>query len=163
MVTFYDTQEDARQDAAARGLREKVVCFVTRQSPRGPELLVFDHVPDGGAGVQVVAGGVEPGETPAQAATRELQEESGLTLTDPTFLTSYLWEAQLPTRFTRQVCHAHALTAQAATPDTWDHLAEGQFVFRFRWAPLHAPGLDWELDAALPHLKQLLHRKELYA
>ena len=162
MFTFYDTQQEARRDAAARALREKVVCFVTRAGSGGPELLVFDHVPDGGAGVQVVAGGVEPGETPERAATRELHEESGLSLTRPTFLTSYLWEAQLPERFTRQVCHAYTLTAPAGTPDTWDHLAEGRYVFRFRWAPLHAPGLDWELDAALPHLNQLLH-KELQA
>jgi len=85
-----------------------------------------------------------------------------LSLTRPTFLTSYRWEAQLPERFTRQVCHAYALTAPAGTLDTWDHLAEGRYIFRFRWAPLHAPGLDWELDAALPHLNQLLH-KELQA
>lgn len=162
MVTFYDTQQEARRDAAARGLREKVVCLVTRAGPGGPALLVFDHIPDGGAGVQVVAGGVEPEETPERAATRELHEESGLSLTHPTFLTSYLWKAQLPGRFTRQVCHAYALTAAAGTPDTWDHLAEGRYVFRFRWAPLPSPGLDWELDAALPHLNQLLH-KELQA
>lgn len=61
IVTFYDTPQEARRDAATRGLREKVVCFVTRAGSSGPELLVFDHVPDGGAGVQVVAGGVEPG------------------------------------------------------------------------------------------------------
>ncbi|WP_240500905.1 NUDIX domain-containing protein [Deinococcus sp. LM3] len=124
MVTFYPTQPEARADAAARGLREKVVCFVMRGAAH-PELLVFDHVPDD-SGVQLPAGGVEPGETPEQAALRELREESGLNLTGPEFLTSYLWEARLPQRFTRQVCHAYALTAPTGTPDTWDHLAEGR-------------------------------------
>lgn len=148
MITFYDTQAHARADARTRHLREKVLCFVVR----GARLLVFDHVPAGGAGVQVVAGGVEPGETPAQAAVRELQEESGLTLAQPQHLRSYLWEAQLPDRLTRQVCHAYALTAPDPLPATWDHLAEGRHLFRFRWADLRRPALDWEMDAALPDL-----------
>ena len=53
--------------AAEHRLREKAVCFVLH----GPELLVFDHVPDD-SGVQLPAGGVEAGETPDQAAIREL-------------------------------------------------------------------------------------------
>ncbi|WP_229838909.1 NUDIX domain-containing protein [Deinococcus piscis] len=97
MITFYGTQAQARADAAARSLREKVLCFVVRER----ELLVFDHVPDGGAGVQVVAGGVEAAEAPEAAAVRELREESGLQLSKPQYLCSYLWEAQLPHRFTR--------------------------------------------------------------
>ena len=157
MVTFYDTQAQARADATARGLREKVLCFVTRPG----ELLIFDHVPAGDEGVQVVAGGVEPGELPAQTAVRELREESGLHLGAPQFLVSYLWEAQIPERFTRQVCHAYALSAPADLPGTWDHTEAnatggGTHLFRFRWADLGAPALDWEMDAALPHLHRLL-------
>lgn len=157
MVTSYDTQEQARADAHARGLREKVLCFVTRPARSGTELLVFDHVPDEGAGVQVVAGGVEPGETPEDAAIRELHEESGLRLRRPHFLTSYRWEAQLPDRFTRQVCHAYAFAASHDLPDTWDTLAEGKYLFRFRWAHMHHPELDWEMDAALPQLLRHLN------
>lgn len=157
MVTFYDTQAKARADAAARGLREKVPCFVTRPG----RLLVFDHVPDD-SGVQLPAGGVEHGELPAQTAVRELREESGLSLGGPQFLVSYLWEAELPDRLTRQVCHAYALSAPADLPDTWDHteanaVGGGPHLFRFRWADLHAPALDWEMDAALPHLHRLLN------
>lgn len=156
MVTFYDNQVQARADAAARGLREKVLCCVVR----GAELLVFDHVPDD-SGVQLPAGGVEPGELPAQTAVRELREESGLSLDGPQYLASYLWEAQLPDRHTRQVCHAYALRAPADLPDTWDHTEAnaaggGTHLFRFRWADLRAPALDWEMDAALPHLHRLL-------
>lgn len=147
MVTFYDNQAVARQDAERLGLREKVLCLVVR----GPALLVFDHadVPD--AGVQLPAGGVEPGETPAEAAMRELFEESGLSLRDPRYLVSYRWEAQLPERFTRQVCHAYAFAAPDGLPDTWTHFADGH-LFASRWAALDAPGLDWEMDAALPYL-----------
>ena len=92
MVTFYNSEAEARADAQALGLREKVLCFVYH----GQSVLVFDHadVPD--AGVQVPAGGVEAGETPAEAARRELWEESGLTLSTPHFLAAYRWEAQTP-------------------------------------------------------------------
>ncbi|MBU1880260.1 MAG: NUDIX domain-containing protein, partial [Chloroflexi bacterium] len=44
-----------------------------------PELLLFQHPY---AGVQVPAGTVEDGETPAQAALREAAEETGLALSD---------------------------------------------------------------------------------
>lgn len=147
MVTFYDNQAQARADATSHGLREKVLCLVVR----GSSLLVFDHadVPD--AGVQLPAGGVEAGETPADAAVRELWEESGLQLTAPRHLVSYRWEAQLPERFTRQVCHAYAFAAPADLPDTWTHPADGH-QFAFRWAALASSGLDWEMDAALPYL-----------
>jgi len=53
----------------------KVTAFVTRPSPRGRELLLFEHPY---AGVQIPAGTVEPGETPRQAALRETAEETGL-------------------------------------------------------------------------------------
>ncbi|SMB89982.1 NUDIX domain-containing protein [Deinococcus hopiensis] len=137
MVTFHTTQEEARADAHERQLREKVLCFVVRRAQDRVELLVFGHSPNEAAGVQVVAGGVEAGETPAQAAVRELQEESGLTLEHPQYLASYLWKAQLPHRFTRQVCHAYTFAAPKNLSTTWDTLAGGQYLFRFRWADLH--------------------------
>lgn len=152
MITFYDTQQQARADAKARGLREKVVCFVVR----GEQLLVFDHVPDGGAGVQVVAGGVEPGEELVQAAIRELWEESDLALENPVYLVSYLWHGEPPEAFVYpvQITHAYAFRAPEDTPDTWEWHADDH-LFAFRWADLQNPGLDWEMDAALPHLLRL--------
>lgn len=151
MITFYENQVAARQAASTQGWREKALCFVVR----GNQLLVFEHVPDGGAGVQVVAGGVELGEAPEQAAIRELLEESGLRLESPLHLVSYRWEAQLPERFTCQVCHAYAFTAPGHLPDTWEQHADNH-LFRFRWADIKQPGLDWEMDAALPALKEAI-------
>lgn len=56
---------------------EKVVCYVVHDA----HLLVFTHddVPLTVTGVQVPAGTTEAGEAPADAAVRELREETGLT------------------------------------------------------------------------------------
>lgn len=59
--------------------RVRVAAYVIRQSAAGPELLVLDHVGIPEAGTQVPAGGVRPGETLAEAAIREVAEETGLT------------------------------------------------------------------------------------
>lgn len=56
-------------------LLKKVTCFVTRQTAVGPQLLLFQHPT---AGIQLPAGTVEEGESTAQAALREAQEETGL-------------------------------------------------------------------------------------
>lgn len=54
---------------------EKVTAFVTRMSPRGMEVLLFQHP---SAGIQVPAGTVEADEHHAVAAAREAREETGL-------------------------------------------------------------------------------------
>jgi 8-oxo-dGTP pyrophosphatase MutT (NUDIX family) len=54
---------------------EKVTAFITRPSADGRDLLLFEHPT---AGIQIPAGTVEPGETPAAAILREAREESGL-------------------------------------------------------------------------------------
>jgi 8-oxo-dGTP pyrophosphatase MutT (NUDIX family) len=56
---------------------EKVTAFVTRTSPRGVELLIFEH-PNPNASNQLPAGTVEAGEPHAVAAAREAFEETGL-------------------------------------------------------------------------------------
>ena len=53
----------------------KACPVVLREAPEGTEILVFEHPL---AGVQLVKGTVEPGETPQAAALRELAEEAGL-------------------------------------------------------------------------------------
>jgi 8-oxo-dGTP pyrophosphatase MutT (NUDIX family) len=55
---------------------EKVTAFVTRNTGNELELLLFEHP---NAGIQIPAGTVNPGETPEEAAVREVAEETGLT------------------------------------------------------------------------------------
>lgn len=151
-VTPFDHLDTARDFAALHLLREKAMCLVVRQRPNGtPELLVLDQPEAPEAGVQLPAGGVEAGETPEAAAGRELGEETGLNLPPSAYLKSYLWEAQLPDRLTRQVCHAFLFLAPPDLPDEWERQADGE-RFAFRWVPAATSSLDWEMDAALPDL-----------
>lgn len=150
MLTFQDLKE-AQQHARTHHLRERSVCHVTRSGVGGPELLVFDHVPHNGSGVQVPAGGVEDGETPAQAALRECGEETERqAFGAPNYLGSAAWLHEAHGK--RELRHFFHLTAPPGLPDTWDHLAEGHTLFRFHWVPLSRPGLDWDLDLFLPSL-----------
>jgi 8-oxo-dGTP diphosphatase len=54
----------------------EVAVFVTRR--HGREVLLLLRVPSGGGYWHVVAGAIEAGETPQDAAKRELWEETGL-------------------------------------------------------------------------------------
>jgi dATP pyrophosphohydrolase len=54
----------------------EVAIFVTRRNPT--EVLIVHRAPEQGSYWHVIAGGVEAGETPPEAAERELREESGL-------------------------------------------------------------------------------------
>lgn len=57
-------------------MRGHEVAVVVRRP--GPEFLVLLRSPDRGGYWNLVAGGVEPGETAVEAAARELAEEAGL-------------------------------------------------------------------------------------
>ena len=71
---------DAAVDGVVDGaVRERVACYVVRDLGDELELLVFDHVDFPDAGTQVPAGGMDPGESVSEAATREVSEECGLT------------------------------------------------------------------------------------
>jgi 8-oxo-dGTP pyrophosphatase MutT (NUDIX family) len=54
----------------------EVAIFITRN--QGAETLIVHRSPAQGSYWHVIAGGVEPGETPREAAVRELLEETGL-------------------------------------------------------------------------------------
>lgn len=81
---------------------EKVTAFVTRATPTGPELLIFEHPY---AGFQLPAGTVEAQEPHAAAAAREASEETGLLDLPPGRLLAVIDET-LP--------DGHALTATTA-------------------------------------------------
>lgn len=59
---------------------QKACPIVYRRCDGGAEVLAFIHP---SAGKQFVKGTIEPGETPLDAADRELWEESGLTVRSP--------------------------------------------------------------------------------
>jgi len=54
---------------------QKVTAFVTRNTDETPELLLFEHPT---AGIQIPGGTVNLGESPKEAAVREVVEETGL-------------------------------------------------------------------------------------
>jgi 8-oxo-dGTP pyrophosphatase MutT (NUDIX family) len=85
------------------------------------------------AGCQLVKGSIEPGESPAEAALRELYEESGIAgahlVADLGF-----WAANEE----HQVWSFHLCEPAEALPDFWSHHCAdgGGHVFRFFWQPL---------------------------
>lgn len=92
------------------------------------------------AGRQFVKGSIEPDETPAEAAARELAEESGIhPMTPPVFRgTSTIGPDG-------QIWHFFDCPT-TALPDHWQHWTEdgGGLLFDFFWHPLDdMPGSDW--------------------
>ena len=146
----------------------KALAAVLREGPAGPEVLAFRHPT---AGLQLPKGTVEPGETIAAGARRELREESGLVLDGPLEHLG-VWERVVrggpnedgPWEVNRW--WVTVIRADRPLPDRWEHRAEGSpaeegLVFRFAWLPLDArlPGaLDplFETIAAM-----LLHHAEV--
>jgi 8-oxo-dGTP pyrophosphatase MutT (NUDIX family) len=150
--TIQPSLEEARSTAEQRGLRERVVCYVTRDRR---DVLVFEHdarYPD--AGVQVPAGGIDPGETLEQAAAREAWEETGLeALSAPVYLGSALHDSWQPP----QLQHYFWLEAADDAPNAWDHFAEGQYTFHHRFEAIPDTVIHWGLDAFIPQLARRLN------
>lgn len=111
-------------------------CPVVLLPGQPPRILLFRHPQ---AGVQLVKGSIEPGETPAQAALRELKEESGIgnarVVTD-----LGTWDAG----HQGQVWSFHLCEAGAPLPEQWSHQTEDDHGHRFSffWAALDE--LPWE-------------------
>lgn len=161
-IVSYD---DARRLARSNQWREKVLIYVTR----GEDLLVLEHSaddpdPDPDAGVQVPAGGVDPGESPETAATRELFEETGLTARiPPIYLQSCWWpHSDAPSR----IRHYYWVEAPAEAPTTWSHVVsagedDAGMTFRLSFRPLAqtdlTPGYGWA--DALPCLSAIKNQR----
>jgi 8-oxo-dGTP pyrophosphatase MutT (NUDIX family) len=119
----------------------KVVAYVTRRRNGVVELLVFEHrgIPE--AGLQAPAGTVEDGESLADAAVRELYEESGLKGLTPTGPIDVYWWLN-PASQNRHHRHVFHFTAADDTPDRWTIRPRGEgeeeqgLVFDFRWIPV---------------------------
>jgi 8-oxo-dGTP pyrophosphatase MutT (NUDIX family) len=132
------------------GFRRRVVCYLTRTTDHGEELLLFEHTADDAAhpsGVQVPAGTMMPFESVVDAALREVEEETGLTglsyvdqvgatersLNDP--------GGPSLTNFVHLVTSAPTVPGEGGELQQWEHTVTGDgedagMVFRCRWEPL---------------------------
>jgi len=116
--------------------RQRVLAYITRDTERGRELLVFEQdEPD--SGVQVPAGRLDPGEELVPALMREIEEESGLTRLR---LVRELpgFEEHYPTRYEN---HGFHLVPTEDLPEEWEHVVYGDgddagLTFRYRWVPI---------------------------
>lgn len=132
---------------------EKLCPVVLRGGAPDLEMLVFRHPL---AGVQLVKGTREAGESVEGGALRELEEESGIDAatvvrdlgSSPTIAPGQLW---------------HFLQVETGPlPSRWTHLAadDGGHLFEFFWWPLAAdPDADWHesFGRALNHIRAALH------
>jgi len=109
--------------------RQKSFSYIIRLNQAGPELLVFDSLEE--PGLEVPKGSVQPGETPAQAAVREVWEEAGLTgLTLIRELGVTLWQDEEQ--------HFYLFQTGQELPDRFEHVVTGQdgdrgMRYQYRW------------------------------
>ncbi len=111
----------------------KVVPVVLRGDSAALEVLVFAHPQ---AGMQIVKGTVEPGESVNEAASRELFEESGITGAK-CVRDLGTWEQCPP----GQLWHFREMEVSQSLPESWAHFTTdgGGHTFRFSWHPLSGP------------------------
>ncbi|WP_255988266.1 NUDIX domain-containing protein [Chitinolyticbacter albus] len=116
----------------------KTCPVVLRDAAGGCELLVFRHPL---AGVQLVKGTIEPGETAEAAALRELAEEAGLIAVVPAQPLG-IWDSG----WQGQVWSFQRVKVADDLPSHWCHWTadDGGHEFAFFWHPLaNEPGTDW--------------------
>jgi putative (di)nucleoside polyphosphate hydrolase len=113
--------------------RAGVVAVVRR--PDG-QVLAFERADAPGA-FQLPQGGIEAGETPEQAAWRELREETGLSRRDvrlveqPPAWTIYEWPAEM--RTTERLGQAHRWFVFEPITDELDPRPDGSEFTTWRW------------------------------
>lgn len=123
-----------RGDLLPRLRRQRVLAYITRDTDRGRELLVFEHRDHPDAAVQVPAGRLDPGEDLESGLLREIEEESGLrTVRIVRDLPGF--EGHYPSRYEN---HGFHLVPTEELPDEWDHVVHGDgddagLTFRYRW------------------------------
>jgi 8-oxo-dGTP pyrophosphatase MutT (NUDIX family) len=113
----------------------KVCAYLTRRS--GTQLLVFRG--PGHDGLQIPKGTVETGESLDTALTREVAEESGLTVEDASRVASDVWTRRTGplTKYVRHFYHADINDPR----ERWDHVVTGSGAergetFEYFWVDL---------------------------
>lgn len=109
--------------------KQKSFSYIIRAAPAGHELLVFASLNE--PGFEVPKGSAQPGETPAQAAVREVFEESGLralTLIEELGVTQWYDEEQ----------HFFLFRAEGPLPDRFEHVVTGHdgdrgMRYQYQW------------------------------
>ena len=137
----------------ASNLQPTKACPVVIRKKNVHEILAFEHPL---AGMQLVKGTIEPGESSAQAALRELYEESGVsssTVTADLGAWASGFENQI---WSFQLCKVGDL------PDSWLHRTadDGGHNFKFFWHPiLQTPTRQWHwvYRDAISYLSNNLH------
>ena len=114
-----------------RRVREKAVAYVVHEG----RLLVFSHPGEPLAGIQVPAGGIDPGEDPADAALRETKEETGVTARIVASLGVFHYD-MAPYRDEIQRCHAFHLEPVGDVRERWRGGESDDLPFDCFWIPL---------------------------
>lgn len=112
---------------------QKVCPAILRERGGTLQLLLFRHPK---AGVQLVKGTVEKGESPDNATLRELYEESGI---QAARISANLGELPFPAY--RQNWHIFLIEPSKELPDNWTHFTEdgGGHEFEFFWQNIEEP------------------------
>jgi 8-oxo-dGTP pyrophosphatase MutT (NUDIX family) len=133
-------------------VRAEVAVFVTRQN--GREVLLLHRVPSDGSYWHVVAGAVEAGESPREAALRELREETGL-VSDLGECVEIVESSAAASRDRREVAASKVLAVDVPitcyrvdAPAGWEPVLNGEHDAH-RWCPpdTAADSLVWPATA----------------
>jgi 8-oxo-dGTP pyrophosphatase MutT (NUDIX family) len=130
----------------------KAVPVLLRATGAATEILAFRHPH---AGLQLVKGTIDVGESAKDAALRELAEESGLQ--EATFTRDLgTWASG----YEGQTWHFQEVQCCATAPESWEHFTQdgGGNLFHFFWHPLRlAPSPEWH-PVYRAALTELCHR-----
>ena len=142
-------------------IQKKVYAYILKKIQGRWHLLVFEHMDFPKAGIQVPGGTVEEGESVAEAAVREVKEETGLQKVEllKELGVSYhdMRYHGLPAVHERHYFHFRALESPNAywigyEADPSDG-SPGPIALKFYWVDLDAvPLLAGETDEMLPEL-----------
>ena len=134
--------------------------FVTRRG--GTEVLLLHRSPRQGSYWHVVAGGVESGELPSEAARRELHEETGLlaNVRESVEVVEYVYTLTAEPADRQSQCDPSAVGVEVTcfsvqAPDDWEPLLDWEHD-RHRWCDLQTAAETLRWPATAQALRQMI-------